>query len=45
MQIKKTMSAYVRDHLKTNNIISHSNGETTLFFLEKKLKKKKRAQL
>ncbi len=34
---KKTMSAYVRDHLKTNNIISQSNGETALLFWEKEI--------
>lgn len=36
---KKTMSAYVRDHLKTNNIISQSNGETALLFWEKEIQK------
>lgn len=37
---KKTMSAYVRDRLGTNNIISQSNGETALLFWENEIKEK-----
>lgn len=35
---QKTMSAYVREGLGKNNIISQSNGETALLFFEKEIK-------
>ena len=34
----QTMSRYVREHLKNNNIISQSNGETALLFWENEIK-------